>query len=557
MSEKYNNNGKYIKYDLASDTTTTIKCPGVTVAQAYDNNTSNVVRLGSDKKETYIHTLPNLDNLYKNKEESLNVEAFCTAEEGYYLASTQGLWLIDHNGNLEYLMNFTQRGYYLNEVDRINLSGKTLVCDVTIDGIEHLLEIDLEGKYPDDREEITIESTFEDPTLNQLMAIFNRTNPQYKVRYDFTVGDNATDFDFDRYCDELRIKYANGEGSDLILSGILDIYDLATSGYILPVDELFESESDYVSAALDYGIYNGKRYGVPFTFYIETAAYSSKYQTGKKQMTLDEFMEITESSDIKTISQGITGYDIVVDFALSDNDNKDFIDWEKHISNLEGEKFVRLLKFADKYANTGQTSEAIYNQLLAKEEVASAEFNFQGEFTEIKSSDKAFGEELMHIGYPRSTGNGIYAVSRMMYLNANSKNIEGAKEFLKFIISDDVQMRIAENKYGSVQLHQMGAFPITKKGVERVLEKTPGKVERQGSDAFGKELSDEEVLNDLELEWAKFCIENLQSGNFYINEVLDIVSEELEAYFVGGRSAEETAQILDSRIQIYLDENSR
>ena len=96
---------------------------------------------------------------------------------------------------------------------------------------------------------------------------------------------------------------------------------------------------------------------------------------------------------------------------------------------------------------------------------------------------------------------------------------------------------------------------LTKKGVERVLEKTPRRAEKSESGALTGTFSTEKGLTNGELEWAEFCIENLQPGNFYINEVMGIVSEELEAYFSGGRSAEETAQILDSRIQVYLDEN--
>ena len=551
---KPDNNGTLLNYNLSSDTTTSIKCLGNTVGQVYDNNVSKLVRIGNDKTNTYIHTLPDLESFYEN-DDSLYVEAFCVGENGYYLASSQGLWHVDRTGKLEYLMNFTQRGYYLNEVKHLYCNKSKLLCDVIVDGVEYLLEVDLEGKHVDEREEITIESVYENPTLNQLMSIFNRTNPRYKIKYNFVTDDTNLNFDFDKYCDDLRIKYANGEGSDLILSGILDISDLAKNGYILAVDDFFENESDYISPALDYGIYNGKRYGVPYTFYIELASYSSKYQSGKDQMTLDEFMDMTENSDIEVISKDISGYDFVVNYALSDNDNKDYIDWENNISNLESEKFIRLLKFADKYANLAQSSGVSYDQLLAKKEVASSEQCIHGEFTELADEDAIFGEELINIGYPRSSRNGIYAISLMMYLNANSKNPEGAKEFLRFIISDDIQMRIAENKYGSVDVHNMGAFPITKKGVERVLEKTPRRAEKSESGALTGTFSTEKGLTNGELEWAEFCIENLQPGNFYINEVMGIVSEELEAYFSGGRSAEETAQILDSRIQVYLDEN--
>ena len=37
-------------------------------------------------------------------------------------------------------------------------------------------------------------------------------------------------------------------------------------------------------------------------------------------------------------------------------------------------------------------------------------------------------------------------------------------------------------------------------------------------------------------------------------QIEQIVWEELEAYYSGGKTAEETASVIDDRVQIYLDE---
>ena len=40
------------------------------------------------------------------------------------------------------------------------------------------------------------------------------------------------------------------------------------------------------------------------------------------------------------------------------------------------------------------------------------------------------------------------------------------------------------------------------------------------------------------------------------NEIMKIIAEEADAFFKGGKSAAETAEIIQRRVQIYVDENS-
>ena len=44
------------------------------------------------------------------------------------------------------------------------------------------------------------------------------------------------------------------------------------------------------------------------------------------------------------------------------------------------------------------------------------------------------------------------------------------------------------------------------------------------------------------------------SGNRYAREIQGMISEELMPYFAGQKTAEEVAGILNSRVQLYLDE---
>lgn len=58
---------------------------------------------------------------------------------------------------------------------------------------------------------------------------------------------------------------------------------------------------------------------------------------------------------------------------------------------------------------------------------------------------------------------------------------------------------------------------------------------------------------DIQREQFTFLIENAQPS-LDLGELSSIVQEELAPFFDGSRTAQEAARILDSRVQLYLDE---
>jgi len=61
--------------------------------------------------------------------------------------------------------------------------------------------------------------------------------------------------------------------------------------------------------------------------------------------------------------------------------------------------------------------------------------------------------------------------------------------------------------------------------------------------------SDAELLRDI--------ISNIGHKPIYGHPVANIVNEDVRAFFAGTRSAEDTARIIQSRVQIYLSERAR
>lgn len=64
----------------------------------------------------------------------------------------------------------------------------------------------------------------------------------------------------------------------------------------------------------------------------------------------------------------------------------------------------------------------------------------------------------------------------------------------------------------------------------------------------------EDGLSQEQLGILEELLEQAQPYRFYAMELESILEEELEPYFSGDRSLEETVEILDNRVQVYLDE---
>ena len=73
-------------------------------------------------------------------------------------------------------------------------------------------------------------------------------------------------------------------------------------------------------------------------------------------------------------------------------------------------------------------------------------------------------------------------------------------------------------------------------------------------------INDEEmVIEQFTKEQVDQIIEfvySVDKGYYYNTDVQNIIMEESEAYFSGQKSAEDVAKIIQSRVQIYVDENS-
>ena len=476
---------------------------------------------------------------------------FCltkTASGRFILADTSGIWSGDGSAPLEKVLSFADRDYAPEEL--LGMGSREegeLLLYVRFDGSLYLLTAmpcavsDLPV-----RQEITLVA-YNTSILEKVAVSFNRQNKQYHI----TLVDVSRLSNPSEYLQSLQLEFSSGRGPDLVSPFVIDCESAAENGYLEPLEDIIEDPSAYWEACLEIGKINGITYGIPYRVHLSLLTVSQSLAGDLKTWTLEQMMEAVRHSPAEALEMGSDGIDLVLKYALMTPDNPQFIDYGAGVSHLTEPAFLDFLKFAGDYSDdlsyTADRSNAVdyyQNGTLAAHYLT---VNAPGDLLFPVS---CYGGNAAMIGLPDSQGWGVSMGAELLYLNSSSSCKEGAKEFLRYLTSAEGQLCYVRN------YNAYNALSCRRDVTETVLQmyqETSDKVTPDIHTSFG--VSYECVPLDAEqiaLFWKLFAEARPEWS--WPQDLAAIISEELAPYFAGDCSAEEAAEKLDSRIQLYLNE---
>ena len=475
----------------------------------------------------------------------------------FYLADSQKLW--GWNQETRLLCDFGMCDYPLEEMIDIEFQkdGSILALG-RLDGDYCLMKIvEREQREEHDRQEIIIAFGQNHKGLQKTIGRFNRQNDKYHISIMLPRDGESTL----RYLDRIQMEISAGRGPDILSDDFLgDVSGYIDNGYFANLEGIVTDEKDYLQVVLEGGKRNDVLYGMPYDFQLQFASYSTDMTHGRMSWTLSDLMEAVRESDAKILQYGCDGIAIVLWYGLYDNDNKQYIDWENRASHLTEEPFLELLEFAKKYADEEDRSLGMPEEgEMLRTGKAFATVTVMHDLQNLNGLDAAFGGKAANIGFPRINGNGIYAISRYLYVNNASKQKAGVTEFLQFLMSVEEQRRyimfslteaesyIGYKPYLPVSLEAMQNLIMTETNVD-----THSKI-YYTSDIRGVAYS-EESLDATQVAEVNWMLQHAMPNIWNAEQIKDMVAEELQPYFDGERTAQEAARILDNRVQLYLDE---
>ncbi|WP_432404835.1 extracellular solute-binding protein [Wukongibacter sp. M2B1] len=508
----------------------------------YVANSDKVVKIDSDGKS--INPVLHIDSVVQNYKSFILQNITLDSNENIYF---NGL----NRTNYESLI------YKINN-KKYNISSKDIkTLTISVDYLNPTLEYAInkfENEYPD------IVINVED--YNAVSWI--KTNMTYEESIQAKNEGFQLKYDF---IQKLNTQMLTGKSPDIIQIDSMPYKKYADMNMLLDFNELMENDpsfdkSPYYTNIFDAMEYNNKLYTIPLTVnylaFMTNTAFLKEYsiEFDDNSWTWNDFLDISKEVMMDTNKDGkndmyslptIVPQDIFND--LINSSIKNFVDYKNKKAYFTSKEFIELLKMCK-----AMSSKVLMNPEITESESQNGGFVFLpysiSDFPMFYGNWLLNTDEVSFYRYPTSNKE-IYSFSpnNMYGISSNTKYQEEAWEFIKFLLSEEVQ-----------SYEKLFGIPINKSARQNKLEyefkDAKGQMDKFG-DLYGYNVtSPEKYLNQIKnnIEKLNEIAPKLNNCNTYDIQIQRILNEETKKFFDGNKSAEETSQLIQRKVEMYLNE---
>lgn len=402
-----------------------------------------------------------------------------------------------------------------------------------------------------DREVLTLAMFAEDADVNQAVAWFNKRSDTHKIEICLYGGLSGTDG-----ADRLQADIASGKIPDIIDLAGVDGMAYIRQGIVTDLSPFLEqdpeiSEEDFVENAVSTYRDGEGLYAIPTIFWIESLMGKTSCLGERSGWTLEEFREYADAlSDPGAATAGASKEEMF-DRIMTQYAER-YIDWESGTCSFVSEEFLELLDFVNRFPDDVTGSEEQIVEQIRSEELLLYPTTMNCAIM-FQLNRAIFGEEITYVGFPSESGSGT---KMMIFGNAfgisqNCKDKEAAWEFLKTMYTSDKNI--------------MDSFPVYKASLEKAFEFASTGVYHTDENGvrteepkfelpYGSLTFEIYAATDEEIRQLRSLIEDAEPADIRTPGIYAILQEEAAAFFAGQRSAGETAEIMQRRAALYINE---
>ena len=412
--------------------------------------------------------------------------------------------------------------------------------------------------------------------IRSAVIAFNRESKDYRIELIDYLGAEG---DWAGGLTRFQVELVTGRGPDIIYDWgreirspvyMLDLYPFIDADPELAREDFFASLLRSVEHS------NGCLYRISDEFSISTMIGPKTALGHIDNWTTNELLAFIEAST-DDASQPLGAIMAGRVFATMRMQDREFIDFDNYKSYLNSEGFINVLKAAALLPKDQDLERAMIHQfiLLRSGEQLLAEWGFDN-FYQFQGFSDLLGDEFLILGNPTASGGINTAYGNILLgINAASDHPDGAWEFIRrFMLPVDLPP--AE----SVEHYKFYSFPLRIDTYEALVAhaQTPQYIRNHdGSlflDADGNQVENPRwsfllwggldginyshdlftMTDDTAKKMREFVDSAQPIGGRFNMELFNLISGDIDAFFDGFRTAEDTARILQSRVQTYLSE---
>lgn len=391
---------------------------------------------------------------------------------------------------------------------------------------------------------------FNNSWIKSAVAGFNRQSDTYVISLEEALDD------WDDFATQTSVQIASGGGPDLLYGEVLSDYiqGMLDKGGFVDLAPYMESsgikEEDYFPLAFSSWRRDEKIYGINAAVFTHCYSMDASVLGGN-----------SGEPDIETLVDALYGYDdramymrfseagdIMTLFLEGSEDLWGMIDWEGNRCDFGGELFAKMMEVAKRYAYDENQEYPI----LASFDTCDSLYAFQ---------PPSMLEEMGRVNVGVMFDDGCYPVVNSSYqilsINANSRQKQGAWEFIAWLLGEEGQQLLMEND----------GVPVSRTAFQKKIDEHMKALQNghpvsvgSGHLVKGKYVYEMREIEegDITDEWIEAFIRAAEDARplpVRTKPVLEVICEEAEDYFHGMKSLEEVIPVIENRVQLYLDEN--
>jgi len=391
-----------------------------------------------------------------------------------------------------------------------------------------------------DKKELVLGVGNADDSLKNAVMSYNRSNGDFRINIREYTDEKTWKFDSDR----LKADLSAGALDIVAVRDIEDAYrpeDYTDLTQYLNEDNDIDM-ADYFENVFKASEYKGKLNSIPTAFAVKGLVVNKDYFSGNS-FTYDDYIKLIEQNPDKKVLPYFMPAEFLYNSVIYGGDK--FVDYDNAKCNFDCEEFIKLMEASkNQFAETKDLENFDIFSSIRKGETILSDLNVY-DYMEVQIYAKILGDKFNPVGFPGKDGSSFAISPVASYaIPANSKNKDGAWQFIRTLLLDKNQ--------GSMN---SPAFPVKTKFFEQQIDRL-----LNGSESMGGSVMTGDTVIELGAPTAEdvgMIRDLVDKAELIVHEdkgIYNIIAEEYDSYSKGGKSAEEVAKIIQSRVSIYLAE---
>lgn len=417
-----------------------------------------------------------------------------------------------------------------------------------------------------DKKILTLGTIWLDTDVRTRVVEFNKESTEYRIRVEDYNKYNTTE-DYSLATTKLNTDIATGNAPDILcLTMDMPVESYMSKGLFADINEFVEKDpelnkEDYMQEVIDVYSRDGKWYQLVPSYYLFTIFGKTADVGTEPGWTVEELQALRskKGEDVQIFSEFTKSAVMNYSMMLS---GEEYINWETGECYFNTPEFIKLLEFANEFPaeidyqelyndpDYWESQETVFRDgraLLQPYTLA----NFQ-DF--VYCEQGTFGEQITAIGFPVKEGVGSALSGNQIFaISAKSDHQDVAWEFLRYYLTDEYQDNL---RYG---------WPLKLSSMDKLIEAAQKRPSYEDENGNIIEYDDTYYINGVDIVLKPLTkadcdrvLSYIKSAGHvysYDTNIMTIMEEECAAYFAGQKSAKEVADIIQSRIHIYVNEN--